>query len=130
MTHLKLLPPALLLLAACSSHKTEDWAETARARQAAGTALVDPGTGGSESERLFAAKCGICHARGKMYPGYGALQTRGLSQPALAARTDLDKDYVKQVARNGMGSMPAFTPMQISDAELESIATWLAAKRK
>ncbi len=130
MTHLKMVPLALLLLAGCLGQQAETPAETARARQAAGTALVESGPGGSEAERLFAAKCGVCHATGKMYPGYGALKARGVPQPALAARTDIDKDYVKQVARNGMGSMPVFTPIQLSDAELETIATWLAAKRK
>jgi len=101
----------------------------ARSQSSAGTALVTS-KATTVPERLFQRDCGVCHAEGKMYPGYRSLEIRGLAQPALAKRRDLDKDMIKAVARNGLGSMPQFTPLQLSDADLETIATWLTARRK
>jgi hypothetical protein len=43
----------------------------------------------------------------------------------LANRTDLTADYFKSVARMGKGAMPPQTRVDITDAELASIAAYL-----
>jgi Cytochrome C oxidase, cbb3-type, subunit III len=43
----------------------------------------------------------------------------------LTNRTDLTADYVKSVVRMGKMAMPPQTRVDISDAELESVASYL-----
>jgi mono/diheme cytochrome c family protein len=74
---------------------------------------------------LFKVKCGGCHLEG----GFG---TRVLSRRAeagkalLEARSDLQVDYVRTVARRGLGSMPMFREAELSDPQLDAIAKHLA----
>lgn len=84
---------------------------------------------GADAERLYAHKCAVCHASGPLYPGYLALKARGVAQPTLAERSDLNAAYVKHVARNGLNSMPMFTPIQLPEAELDAITAWLVRPR-
>ena len=51
---------------------------------------------------------------------------KGVS-PLLAERRDLQPAYVQVVARNGIGTMPRFTRIELSDTELARLAGWLAA---
>jgi mono/diheme cytochrome c family protein len=95
--------------------------------------LLPPVLAGSPADRagasprgadLFDAHCGICH----MPHGAGtiALAHRlGDAQSLLAERTDLDAAGVKYVVRNGIGSMPPQTRVDLSDAELEAVAAFL-----
>jgi mono/diheme cytochrome c family protein len=74
---------------------------------------------------LFAAKCALCH--GPNGPGANILAVR--MDPAVAEltrREDLPADYVRLVVRNGLGNMPPFTRVDITDAELEVVAAYLA----
>jgi mono/diheme cytochrome c family protein len=43
----------------------------------------------------------------------------------LEQRTDLNRDFIIQVARNGIGNMPRIQRGEVSDAQLETIATYL-----
>lgn len=78
-----------------------------------------------DGKTLFRAKCGMCHLQG----GTGTFMLgRRLGQPnaLLESRTNLDAALVKTVARNGIVSMPRFNRAELSDAELEAIAQYLA----
>ena len=73
---------------------------------------------------IFADKCIFCHdAR-----GWG---TRSLArripegQAELLQRVELPPILVQYAVRRGAGSMPQFTPTEISDAELDVLAAWL-----
>jgi len=83
----------------------------------------------SPGEATFLAKCRYCHV--EMGPGTLTLAKRlGPDQALLARRTDLDADYVKAIVRNGLNTMPAINRVEVSDKELDTIATWLATHNK
>lgn len=78
-------------------------------------------------EQIFADKCVFCHdAR-----GWG---TRSLArrtppgQAELLNRQVLPEVLVRHAVRRGVGSMPQFTPTEISDAELDNLARWLSTR--
>ena len=78
-------------------------------------------------EEIFAQRCVFCHdAR-----GWG---TRSLArrtppgQAELLKREVLPEVLVRYSVRRGVGSMPQFTPTEISDAELDNLARWLSAR--
>ncbi len=120
----------VFLLAGCSSNNGSPPDHAEKQRRAAGTALVAISEDPASPEGLFARKCGVCHAGGRLYPGTRALEIRGVKPAVLLDRTDLDKAYVEQVVRNGLGSMPPFTPTALSDSELVAITKLLSDKRK
>jgi len=83
----------------------------------------------SEGEATFLAKCRYCHI--EMGPGTLTLGKRlGEKNALLANRTDLEADYVKAVVRNGLNTMPAINRVEVSDKELNTIATWLSTHNK
>ena len=85
--------------------------------------LVDrpDATGG---EKLYVVKCAMCHGPNGM--GQGLLAREG-KQPDLEKRGDLKKAYIVFAARHGVGNMPAIPPGEVSDADLNAIADYLAA---
>lgn len=79
-------------------------------------------------EQLFQAKCAMCHEAG----GWGtrALARRApADQAQLKQRDNLPAVYVEMVVRQGVGSMPQFTPTDLTDAELKRLAQWLEGKK-
>lgn len=91
---------------------------------AAGAQEAPPSRTGEE---IFAQRCVFCHdAR-----GWG---TRSLArrtppgQAELLEREVLPDILVRHAVRRGIGSMPQFTPTEISDAELDALARWLATR--
>ena len=91
-------------------------------------------------EEVYQAKCNLCHGRvakdvapgpGAQMSGTQALAAKyGGKKPAvLEDRTDLTADVVKFYVRHGAGIMPFFRKTEVSDAELDAIAAWLARKR-
>ena len=79
--------------------------------------IVTPGDGTSAGRALFAAKgCATCHgaaAQGGIGPN--------LKEPKRTA------DAITSRVRSGGEVMPAFTPAQVSDAELQNIVAFLQA---
>jgi mono/diheme cytochrome c family protein len=75
-------------------------------------------------ERLFATRCALCHVG--FAPGTIMLGRRlGPERALLAQRNDLSADYVRQVVRHGLLSMPPFTRVDLSDADLAQLSAYL-----
>jgi (+)-pinoresinol hydroxylase len=76
--------------------------------------------------------CEPCHAPGPQYPGTIALAAlyKGSKPAALVDRTDLTPPVVKQFVRRGVSVMPFFRKTEISDAELDALAAYLARAQK
>jgi mono/diheme cytochrome c family protein len=132
---------ALLALAAC--HKAEAPKQEAakggpppvppyqtRAQLPAGDRLA----GGKDGEVLFTNRCGTCHLAGGMGTNLLTKQRMMAGEPPetgmLANRTDLTADYVKTVVRQGKMAMPRLTHVDVTDAELDSIAAYLGKAKQ
>ena len=85
--------------------------------------------GAAQSQALFRSRCGMCHLEGGF--GSGVLARRlGQKKSLLENRDDLTALYVQQVVRNGFGSMPAFTKVELTQRELQVIARYLASRQR
>ena len=64
-----------------------------------------------------------------MLPGPAALAARyqGALPGALELRDDLDAEALRLFVRHGIGAMPSFRKAELSDADIEAIAAYLAA---
>jgi len=90
----------------------------------------DRQTGQKDGRVLFSNRCGACHLAGGMGTNLltkervaaGAAPESGL----LANRDDLTVDFVKAVVRHGKLAMPRLTRVDVTDAELDAIAHYLA----
>ena len=84
---------------------------------------------GRDGAALFSNRCGSCHLAGGMGTNLLTKQRVAAGQPPesglLANRSDLTADYVKAVVRNGKVAMPPLSRVEVTDAELESIAGYL-----
>lgn len=81
-------------------------------------------------QEVYDRWCGFCHDAGPMKAGTIALQDKykGAKPAALLERNDLTPDLVKFFARNGFNYMPRFRKTEISDAELNALANYVARK--
>lgn len=72
--------------------------------------------------------CAACHAPGPNHPGTQALEFihGGKSPAALIDRRDLAPEYLRLVVRKGIANMPPFRPTEISDEQLEALASWIS----
>ena len=79
-------------------------------------------------KKVFDKWCAPCHAAGLDYPGTLALSAKytGVKSPVLEEWTDLPPELTKIFVRNGISIMPFFRKTEISDAELEDLAAYLA----
>jgi mono/diheme cytochrome c family protein len=80
-----------------------------------------------EGKALYHEKCAMCHDKTGM--GTGLLARRSKT-PELLQRTDLNAAFVVQVARAGIGNMPAIPRGEVGDRELQAIAEYLAQPEK
>jgi mono/diheme cytochrome c family protein len=96
-----------------------------RAEMPAGDRLA----AGRDGETLFTNRCGTCHLAGGMGTNLLTKQRMAMKEPPenglLANRKDLTSDYVKSVVRMGKMAMPRLTRVDVTDAELDSIAHYL-----
>ena len=82
-----------------------------------------------EGKQLFGATCIYCHnPRG--YATERLKARNGEDRSVLAQRTDLDAAYIRTVVRNGLISMPAYTPTDLSEAQIQAIAAYLTRNAK
>ena len=80
-------------------------------------------------EAVYNHWCAPCHAAGPGHPGTQGLQIkyRGTeTNPVLVDRTDLVPEVVKGFVRQGVLSMAPFRKTEITDAELDALAAFLA----
>jgi mono/diheme cytochrome c family protein len=99
---------------------------TATAAQAADAPTLEHGA------QVFDKWCLPCHGGGDQYPGTVALRVKyqGKLPGALQDRTDLVPDFVKAVVRTGVSVMPFFRKTEVSDADLDALAAYLAEPKK
>ena len=88
----------------------------------------------TDGAELFSNHCGYCHLAGGMGTNLLTKQRMMAGQPPetglLVNRTDLTADYVKSVVRMGKVAMPRLTKVDVTDAELDAIATYLSKDKK
>jgi mono/diheme cytochrome c family protein len=88
----------------------------------------------TDGEALFSNHCGYCHLAGGMGTNLLTKQRMMAGEPPekglLVNRTDLTADYVKSVVRMGKVAMPRLTKVDVTDAELDAIAAYLAKGKK
>ena len=79
-------------------------------------------------KQVFDHWCAPCHGAGPGKPGTAALNAlyKGQKPALLEERTDLVPELTKQFVRNGVSVMPFFRKTEISDADLEALAAYLA----
>ena len=96
----------------------DDDDESGGAATTAETTTETTTDGGADGAAVFAsAGCGTCHT-------LAAAGSSGTSAPNLD-EVQPDKETVEEQVRNGGGGMPAFEG-QLSDAEIEAVATYVA----
>lgn len=88
---------------------------------------------GRDGAALFSNRCGACHLAGGMGTNLLTKQRIAAGEPPesgmLANRTDLTADYVKGMVRGGKVAMPPLSRVEVTDAELDSIAAYLASHK-
>jgi len=99
---------------------------TAAAASAADASTLEHGA------QVFDKWCMPCHGHGDQFPGTVALATKYQNKlpGALQDRTDLAPDFVKAVVRTGVSVMPFFRKTEVSDADLDALAAYLAEPKK
>ena len=127
---------ALALIAAASLAASRVNAADEKPSANAGTQVKNATSGVSQDrtskspeEALFVEKCGMCHRQ----MGMGTVILARRMNPAVAmleARPDLPADFVIQAARAGIGNMPRISRGEVSDAQLQVIARYLAKGNK
>ena len=95
----------------------------------AGNSSLDHG------KQVYDYWCLPCHGEGLGLPGFAELPgTQQLRikyrdtaiSPLLTERRDLVPDFVKVIVRQGVSFMPQFRKTEISDADLDALAAYLA----
>jgi mono/diheme cytochrome c family protein len=125
----RLVPMALALVLAACSQGSDDKGDAGGAPAGGPPPAPKPVTlsmraNATGGEALYVEYCAMCHTPNGM--GHGLLARR-LDQPDLELREDLTADYVVQAARMGIGNMPPIPRGEVSDADLQAIAEYLAA---
>jgi mono/diheme cytochrome c family protein len=82
----------------------------------------------ARGKQVFDQWCAPCHGDGPGKPGTAALDAlyKGQKPALLEDRTDLVPELTKQFVRTGVSVMPFFRKTEISDADLEALAAYLA----
>ena len=81
-----------------------------------------------EGKQVYQYWCWNCHGEGVGKPGTQALAAKykGSKPAILDQRADLTPALTKVFVRKGISIMPFFRKTEISDAQLESLAAYLA----
>ncbi len=79
---------------------------------------------------VFENWCAPCHAPGARHPGTQALEAlyKGAKPAALEQRADLTPELTRAFVRTGVSVMPPFRKTEISDADLDALAAYLAPR--
>jgi (+)-pinoresinol hydroxylase len=84
-----------------------------------------------KGEKVFDYWCATCHGPGNL-PGTIALQAKykGAKPALLSERTDLSPPVTKTFVRKGVSIMPFFRKTEVSDADLDALAAYIARNNK
>ena len=101
-------------------------------------ANAQDGASAERGKAKFEHSCAPCHAAGPgddgrpMLPGTEALtlKYRGTIPAVLEQRTDLTAPVIKAFVRSGTFSMPPFRKTELTDAEIDDIAAYIAQTSK
>lgn len=91
----------------------------------------DRGSAAERGAAVFNNWCSACHSRGPLNaPGTTSLQNKyqGSVPAALEDRTDLTPELVSFFVRNGVATMPQFRKTEVSDADLDALASYLSKR--
>ena len=94
-------------------------------------AVEDSGPATERGAAVFNNWCSACHSRGPQNaPGTASLQIKyqGSVPAALEDRRDLTPEVVKVFVRNGVAMMAPFRKTEVSDADLDALATYLTQR--
>jgi len=122
---------SLLLLAALLTGSTIVSAQKPGSNEGGGgpVGMIQNRASRTPAEALFVEKCSMCHR--EMGMGTVTLARRvPAGQAMLEQRTDLTAEFVVVAARNGVGNMPRIPKGEVSDRQLDQIATYLAGRKK
>jgi len=80
-----------------------------------------------KGKQVYDYWCATCHG-GPQLPGTVALAAKykGAKPAALVERSDLAPSLTKMFVRKGVSIMPFFRKTEVSDADLEALAAYLA----
>ena len=97
---------------------------------AAGNAVQGQEALVARGEEVFQYWCAACHAAGPRHPGTQALEAlyKGAKPAALEERGDLTPELTRAFVRTGVSVMPPFRKTEITDADLDALAAYLAPK--
>jgi len=81
-----------------------------------------------EGKQVYQYWCWSCHGEGVGKPGTQALAAKykGTKPAILDQRTDLTPALTKVFVRKGVSIMPPFRKTEITDAQLDALAAYLA----
>jgi len=84
-----------------------------------------------EGQAVFQRWCTPCHGAGPDHPGTTALAAKynGALPARLEERRDLTPEVTTFYVRHGVSVMPPFRKTEITDAELEALAAYLASPK-
>lgn len=125
---IRALLAALLVTVAIQSATA---AERSAQRAATGAGWSPVTVEGNSGQQIFRRYCWECHGDGPDRPGTDALQAKykGAISARLDRRSDLSASVIVYVVRHGISVMPSMRKTEISDAELQAIAAYLARKK-
>jgi (+)-pinoresinol hydroxylase len=91
-------------------------------------AAASDATAAPDGAAVYTKWCAPCHAPGITHPGTHALQAKYKAdwKGVLTDWKGLSPDYVRQTVRKGISVMPHFRKTEISDAELDALARYVA----
>ncbi|HWX80743.1 MAG TPA: cytochrome c [Steroidobacteraceae bacterium] len=94
-----------------------------------GTApAAEPSDPYAAGHAVYTKWCAPCHDPGVIHPGTNALTAKyqGVKSGVLLEWKDLPPELVRHLVRNGISVMPQFRKTEISDADLDALAKFLA----
>jgi mono/diheme cytochrome c family protein len=79
-----------------------------------------------DGKGLYVERCGMCHQTNGMGVGILSRRPGDASKGLLEQRADLSAAFIKVVARSGIVNMPRISRGEVSNAELDLIASYLS----
>ena len=83
-----------------------------------------------DGKMLFQQRCGMCHQGIGMAVSLLSRRPGDTSNGLLEQRKDLVPEFVTTVTRTGIGNMPRIARGEVSDPEMQAIATYLAQAKQ